>query len=83
MTFAELNENVRRYRAALQHIGITIGDRVVGTKTSVILIRRIYNIFVFLIVYLPNCPEALIICLAAASLGAIFSSASADFGVLV
>jgi acyl-coenzyme A synthetase/AMP-(fatty) acid ligase len=30
MTFAELNENVRRYRAALQHIGVTIGDRVVG-----------------------------------------------------
>ncbi|CAF0787649.1 unnamed protein product [Adineta steineri] len=62
MTFAELNENVRRYRAALQHVGVTVGDRVV--------------------VYLPNCPEALIICLATASLGAIFSSAAADFGVL-
>ncbi|CAF4175396.1 unnamed protein product [Adineta steineri] len=63
MTFSELNENVRRYRAALQHVGVTVGDRVV--------------------VYLPNCPEALIICLATASLGAIFSSAAADFGVLV
>ncbi|CAF3492225.1 unnamed protein product [Adineta steineri] len=62
MTFSELNENVRRYRAALQHVGVTVGDRVV--------------------VYLPNCPEALIICLATASLGAIFSSAAADFGVL-
>jgi acetoacetyl-CoA synthetase len=31
MTFAELNENVRRYRAALQHVGVTVGDRVVGT----------------------------------------------------
>lgn len=36
-----------------------------------------------MLVYLPNCPEALIICLATASLGAIFSAASADFGVLV
>ncbi|UJR15921.1 hypothetical protein I4U23_002842 [Adineta vaga] len=62
LTFAQLNEQVRRYRAALQHIGVTVGDRVA--------------------VYLPNCPEAFIICLATASLGAIFSSASADFGVL-
>jgi acetoacetyl-CoA synthetase len=35
MTFAELNDNVRRYRAALQHIGVTVGDRVVGTRTSI------------------------------------------------
>ncbi|CAF3545719.1 unnamed protein product [Rotaria socialis] len=62
LTFAELNDSVRRYRAALKHVGVTIGDRVV--------------------VYLPNCPEALIICLATTSLGAIFSAASADFGVL-
>ncbi|CAF0791737.1 unnamed protein product [Rotaria sp. Silwood1] len=62
MTFAELNESVRRYRAALQHVGVTVGDRVA--------------------VYLPNSAEALIICLATASLGAIFSAASADFGVL-
>ena len=41
------------------------------------------DIHFVLIVYLPNCPQALIICLATASLGAIFSSASADFGVLV
>ncbi len=31
--------------------------------------------------YVPNCPEALIAMLAAASLGAAFSSASPDFGV--
>ncbi len=31
MTFAELHENVRRYRAALQHVGVTIGDRVAGS----------------------------------------------------
>lgn len=30
MTFAQLHDNVRRYRAALQHIGVTVGDRVVG-----------------------------------------------------
>ena len=31
--------------------------------------------------YMPNMPETIIICLAASSLGAIFSSASPDFGV--
>jgi acyl-coenzyme A synthetase/AMP-(fatty) acid ligase len=35
MTFAELHENVRRYRAALQHCGVTVGDRVAGNRTSV------------------------------------------------
>lgn len=30
--------------------------------------------------YMPNCPETLIVCLAASSLGAVFSSASPDFG---
>ncbi|CAF0849607.1 unnamed protein product [Didymodactylos carnosus] len=32
--------------------------------------------------FLPNSPEAIIACLAAASLGAIWSTASADFGVM-
>jgi acetoacetyl-CoA synthetase len=31
--------------------------------------------------YMPNCPETIIACLATVSLGAIFSSASPDFGV--
>jgi acyl-coenzyme A synthetase/AMP-(fatty) acid ligase len=35
MTFTELHENVRRYRAALQHVGVTMGDRVVGTRRSI------------------------------------------------
>ena len=30
ITFAELHKIVRRYRAALQHVGVTKGDRVVG-----------------------------------------------------
>ena len=32
MTFAQLHENVRSYRAALQHVGVTVGDRVVGNR---------------------------------------------------
>ncbi len=31
--------------------------------------------------YLPNCPEAVAVCLATASLGAVFTSCSPDFGV--
>lgn len=34
MTFAQLHDNVRRYRAALQHIGVTVNDRVVGNRNS-------------------------------------------------
>jgi len=83
ITFAQLNEQVRRYRAALKHVGVTVNDRVVGMETVSLFFvftrKRSFEI----LVYLPNCPEALIICLAAASLGAIFSAASADFGVLV
>ena len=33
--------------------------------------------------YIPNCPEAVIAMLAAASIGAIWSSTSPDFGVVV
>lgn len=32
LTFAQLHDEVRRYRAALQHIGVTKGDRVVGKR---------------------------------------------------
>ena len=82
VTFAELNESVRQYRAALVQIGVTKGDRVVGQYTERDF-GRVFHSHLCFAVYLPNCPEALIICLATASLGAIFSSASADFGVLV
>ena len=33
--------------------------------------------------YIPNCPEAVLAMLAAASLGAVWSSTSPDFGVVV
>jgi acyl-coenzyme A synthetase/AMP-(fatty) acid ligase len=33
ISFAQLNEHVRQYRAALQHAGVTKGDRVVGRQT--------------------------------------------------
>lgn len=61
ITFAELREHVRTYAAALRHLGVVTGNRVVG--------------------YIPNCPEAVYAMLATASIGAIWSSASPDFGV--
>ncbi len=61
LSYAHLNREVARVRAALRDLGVIKGDRVAG--------------------YLPNTPEALIALLAAASLGAIWSSCSPDFGV--
>jgi len=61
ITFKELTERVAKFRAALEAVGVTKGDRVCA--------------------YIPNCAEAIICMLAAASLGAIWSSTSPDFGV--
>jgi len=60
LSYAELAAEVRRVRAGLRALGVTMGDRVAA--------------------YLPNIPEALVGLLAAASLGAIWSSCSPDFG---
>ena len=35
LSFAEIHENVRRYRAALQHAGIKQDDRVVGNRIHI------------------------------------------------
>jgi acetoacetyl-CoA synthetase len=61
ITYAELNEAVRRCAAGMRAAGVTRGDRVGG--------------------FMPNIPEAVIAMLAAASLGAIWSSCSPDFGI--
>ncbi len=60
LTYAELGEQVARWRGALAAEGVGVGDRVAG--------------------YLPNLPETIIAMLATASLGAIWSSCSPDFG---
>jgi acetoacetyl-CoA synthetase len=60
LSYAELTREVARVRAALQTLGVGLGDRVAA--------------------YLPNSPEALIALLATASLGAIWTSCSPDFG---
>jgi acetoacetyl-CoA synthetase len=61
LTYAELNEAVRKMAAALKEIGIVSGDRVAA--------------------FMPNMPETIIAMLAAASIGAIWSSTSPDFGI--
>ncbi|MFO1493787.1 MAG: acetoacetate--CoA ligase [Lysobacterales bacterium] len=61
LSYADLAEEVRRVRAALQRAGVGVGDRVAG--------------------FVPNRPEAVIAMLATASLGAIWSSCSPDFGI--
>ncbi|HEY9114302.1 MAG TPA: AMP-binding protein, partial [Bacteroidales bacterium] len=61
LTYAELNEAVRKMAAALKKSGVTTGDRVAA--------------------FMPNMPETIIAMLAAASIGAIWSSTSPDFGI--
>ena len=43
LSFAQLNEQVRRYRAALQHIGVTVGDRVAG-KTFIFVKKYVVHL---------------------------------------
>ena len=60
LSFAELATRVARCAAAMEAVGVGVGDRVAG--------------------WMPNLPEAVIAMLAAASLGATWSSCSPDFG---
>lgn len=60
-SYAAVYDEVARYVALLQHLGVTVGDRVAG--------------------YMANAPEAIFAMLASASIGAIWSSCSPDFGV--
>jgi len=61
LTYAELQDQVRRLAHAMRESGVVAGDRVAG--------------------FMPNMPETIIAMLAAASIGAIWSSASPDFGI--
>jgi acetoacetyl-CoA synthetase len=60
LSYAELDHEVARVRAALSALGVVAGDRVAA--------------------YLPNAPQAVVAMLATASLGAIWTSCSPDFG---
>ena len=60
LTWAELQDAVARFAAALRAAGVGAGDRVAAV--------------------LPNAPETVVAALAAASVGAIWSSCSPDFG---
>jgi len=61
LTYAELNEQVRRTAAGLLKLGVKKNDRVAA--------------------FMPNMPETIIGMLATASIGAIWSSTSPDFGI--
>ncbi|KAL1921442.1 uncharacterized protein VTP21DRAFT_11158 [Calcarisporiella thermophila] len=62
VSYAELNELVRRTANAMKAAGVQRGDRIAG--------------------YIANCVEAIVAMLAAASIGAIWSSTSPDFGTV-
>jgi acetoacetyl-CoA synthetase len=61
LTYGDLRRQVAGVRAALEDLGVGVGDRVVALS--------------------PNSPQTLVAFLAAASLGATWSSCSPDFGV--
>ncbi|MFZ7127976.1 MAG: acetoacetate--CoA ligase [Desulfobacterales bacterium] len=61
MSYADLYREVSALSAALAHLGVGPGDRVVG--------------------FMPNMPQTIAAMLAAASLGAAWSSCSPDFGI--
>ena len=63
---------------ALRKAGVNVGDRVVGNITCISC-----DIYLMSLGYLPNSDLAVVAMLATASLGAIWSSTSPDFGVTV
>jgi acetoacetyl-CoA synthetase len=76
VTYGQLRALVYAYRNAMRAHGIRCGDRV-G--------RGAYRppdnmLHVQVAGYLPNCPQTVALMLAAASLGAVWSCASPDFG---
>ena len=94
VTYAELHQTVAEYAAAMKQMGIKVNDRVVGVLITKCLFYHIckyrtqvcskYITFCLTLPgYIPNGVEAVAAMLAAASIGAIWSSTSPEFGVAV
>lgn len=81
-TFRELRRLVREMAAALRANGLKIGDRVAGMWHSLSTICSILMIL-FSVAIVTNHITALVVCLAAASIGAVFSSTAPDMGIQV
>lgn len=88
-TFRELRELVREMAAALRVNGLQVGDRVAGTcflstYHKSVPTRDTNSCFTLLyLAIVTNSVSALVIALATASIGAVFSSTAPDMGVQV
>lgn len=80
-TFRELHGLVRRMAAALRANGLQVGDRVAGTSTPSWSSVLLFNALRIAIV--TNSIHAVVICLAVASVGGVFSSTATDMGTQV
>lgn len=78
-SFRELRERVRVVASALTSSGVGIGDRVAGEAIS--MVKVVLNNDCTAIVV--NSATAVVLALAATSIGAIFSSTSTDLGASV
>ncbi len=84
ITFKELREKVRLCQIALKSHGVRKGDRVVGNYVVGFFWPNNHRkMFMMFTGYMPNCIECLVAMLATASIGAIWSCASPDFGSTV
>lgn len=81
VTFRELNERVRAMTAALRVNGLQVGDRVAGERNYLRKGNKLFNPCFEAIV--TNSANAVVIALATASVGGIFSSTATDMGTQV
>lgn len=85
VTFRELNERVRAMASALRVNGLKVGDRVAGMYVHYFLdLNILFNSSIFVTsAIVTNASTAVVIALATASIGGIFSSTATDMGTQV
>lgn len=81
VTFRELNGRVRAMAAALRVNGLKVGDRVAGKATQYVTSFVSHKLYFVAIVV--NATTGVVIALAVASIGGIFSSTATDMGTQV
>ncbi len=81
VTFRQLYERVREMADACLANGLKVGDRVAGKGSVFFDMKDVYRYFLKAIV--TNSTHAIVIALAVASIGGIFSSTATDMGTQV
>lgn len=78
VTFKQLHSRVQQMTAALRTSGLTVGDRVAGKLTF--FLKDCSRLSTCILAVITNSTNAVVIALAVASIGGIYSSTATDMG---